>query len=441
MHKKMTLLWFLLGLGYKLQVVASLSITEIIVLVSAPYLLLKHAGDLRRDGIMPFFVLSILVVLGCIIGSIANHTPTAFVLRGLAVTSLLSCSIVFAHWILRRDPGGFKWFILGLPISAIISTFYFKSSVEMTMLGESAEEIMSGPIYWVTRLSLLALAPTKGWYLHMPTFVNVFAPVFVAVFSVTTSVSGRAAALGSFCFAALVVIGGKTRRRMGVISRHFWAFCIVGVLVVCALYGAYKFSARQGWLGERSRLKYEQQTHGGQGGIIGLILGGRGDSFIGLLACRDRPIIGWGPWPNDQNGYTEEFMVRFGTLEDQDKLRETLGYQSRMLMQTGRIGLSCHAYITEFWAWYGIAGLIFILYAVFVMIRYLKEDVSVVPQWYAWLACSLPGVFWAVFFSPFAERFGFPRMIVGCLMARAVRLGRFQLPADMIREIAKAEGR
>ena len=437
MHKRLALLWFLLGLGSRLQVVASLSITEIIVLVGAPYIFLRNCQQMKRDGVMPFFMLSVMVIVGCIISSIANHTYARYVLRGLAVTCIVSCSIIFSHWILRRDPGGFKWFILGIPLSAIISTFYFKASVEMAMLGVSSEEIMSGPIFWVSRLTPLVLAPTKGWYLQMPWVGNVFAPLAIAAFSVLTSISGRSTALMSLAFAAMVLTGGKTRKSISRISRHFWLFCVGGIILIGVMYSAYKVSASQGWLGEEARKKYEAQTEGGTGGIGRLILGGRGESFIGLLACRDKPIIGWGPWAMDENGYTEEFMEKYGTLDDRLSLAKTLEWQ-RMNGVTTRM-LNCHAYITEFWVWYGIWGLVFWLYIIFVLLRYLKEDVAVIPQWYAWLACSIPGMFWGIFFSPFADRFGTPLFVVACLMARAVRRGGFRLPPDMIREIDKLE--
>ena len=437
MHKKLTFLWFLLGLGSRLQVVSSLSITEIIVLTVAPFVLIKNYSLMKRDGVMPFLVLSVLVIIGCIIASVANHTPLKFVLRGLAVTCIVSCSIAFSHWLLRRDPGGFKWFVLAAPFSAIISTFYFKAAVEVTMLGESSEEIMSGPIFWISRLKPFVLAPTTGWYLQMPWSVNIMAPLGIALFAILTTTSGRSAALSAICFAALVLIGGKKIRSIGRISRHFWAFCICGVMVVGAMYFAYKFSARQGWLGEDARKKYEAQTAGGTGGIGRLILGGRGESFIGLLACRDKPIIGWGPWAMDENGYAEEFITKYGTMEDVLAMISALEWQKKY-GSTVKM-LSCHAYITEFWAWYGISGLIFILYIIFVLLRYLKQDVATVPQWYAWLACSLPGIFWGIFFSPFSDRFGLPMTVVACLMVRAVRKGQFMLPAEMIREIEHAE--
>ena len=438
-NRNATGMWLLLGLGFKLQIIASLSVTEVVVLASAPFILVKNFNQMRRDGIMQYFILSLLVIFGCVVASVANHTSMQYALRGLAVTCIVSCAIIFSHWILRKDPSGFKWYILMLPVSAILSTFFLKQSVEMTMLGESAEEIMSGPIFWISRLKGLILAPTKGWYLQMPWIVNVLAPLFMAVFALLSSVSGRSAALAGLSFVAFVVIGGKTRKSISRISRNFWKLCLLGVILVCAMYWGYKVSASYGWLGEDARKKYEAQTEGGSGGIGRLILGGRGESFIGLLACRDKPIIGWGPWAMDENGYAEEFITKYGTWDDVQNMRSFREWQMKHGINTRM--LSCHAYITEFWAWYGIWGLVFWLYVIFVLLRYLKQDVSAVPQWYAWLACSVPGIFWGIFFSPLQDRFSVPLFVVACLMARAVRKGRFQLPPEMIREIEKAEGR
>ena len=193
----------------------------------------------------------------------------------------------------------------------------------------------------------------------------------------------------------------------------------------------------KGLLGEEARTKYELQTRG-ESGIMRLLLGGRGDAFIGLLACRDKPIVGWGPWATDYGArYRDEFMEKYGTWEDYEELRKMRegGYLDRMML------ISAHSHITEFWLYYGIGGLAFILYVIFVLFRFLKYDIAEVPQWYAWLACSIPGLIWHIFFSPFAARVGTPMFLVACLMARAVRLGRFVLPNDMMREIGELERR
>ena len=431
-------LWFFLGLGSRLQVVASLSITEIIVLAAAPFIFFKNYERMKHDGIMPFFWLSLGVVIGCIIASISNNTHPQGVLRGLAVTCIISCSIIFSHWILRQDPMGFKWYILAIPLSALISTFVFKTEMEMATHGLSSEEIMSGSTYWITRLKPLVLAPTEGWYLQMPMLVNVLAPVLMAVFSILSSVSGRSAALTSLSFAMMVIIGGKTSTSMSRISRHFGWLCVLGLVFVGCVYWGYKTAASTGLLGEAARMKYERQTHGGQGGIGRLLLGGRGDSFIGLLACRDKPIVGWGPWAIDKNGYTEEFLEKYGTQEDIETLYKSMWLQSYNSGTNMRL-ISCHAYVTEFWCWYGIMGLIFWVYVIFTYLRYLRQDVAVVPNWFGWLACSIPGMFWGIFFSPLTDRFGIPLVVVACLMARAVRKGWWHLPEEMVHEIQKAE--
>ncbi len=440
MHKKLTMLWFILGLGNSLQIVASLSITELIILSAAPFLFFKSARNMKRDGVMPLFILSVFVILGCVIACVVNQTQPQFVLRGLAVACLISSVIIFSHWIIRSDPNGFKWFFVGAAISLILCTFVFQRSNELRMYGETADEIMDGTLFWVERISACAMTPIKGWYLHIPSIISASTPVGLSVFSLLASSSGRSAALASIGFFALVLIGGRSQKSMQRISKHFAAIVLCAIFGILAIHSVYKVSASQGWLGEKALKKYEQQTQG-DSSIMRLLLGGRADSFIGLLACRDKPIIGWGPWAIDEGWkYRDEFIFRFGTTEDYKSLLEAEAYY----MTTNKVGLSlisCHSHITEFWLWYGIFGLIFILYAVFVLIRYLKQDVYVVPQWFAWLACGIPGMMWHILFSPFAHRVTFPMMVVACLMARAVRKGAFQLPFEMINEIIMVERR
>jgi len=436
MRKKYTLLWFLLGLGSKLQIVASLSITELIVLLAAPFIFMKNHRVMKRDGIMTFWWMSILVIVGCMISSIANDSHPAAILRGMATTCLISSSIIFSHWIIRNDASGFKWLLLGIAFSGIISIFYFQNVAEVAQTGGDVDLIVSGPLFWIQKLKAFVMLPTNGWYVHMPTVINVAAPLLMAVFAILTSQSGRSTALSLIAFVVIVLIGGKKAKTMMRMSKYFGLICFIGIVLIIATHRAYKVAATQGWLGEGSRQKYEIQAKG-DGGIGRLLLGGRADSFVGLLACRDKPIIGFGPWAMDVKGYFEEFMVKYGTYDDVMALQRSQQYNARMgTLREHLIG--CHSYITEFWLWYGIFGLLFWIYVIFVLLRYLKQDCFVVPQWFAWLACSIPGMFWNIFFSPFDNRFGVPLFVVACLMARAVRHGSFQLPFEMMEEIEKS---
>ncbi len=438
MKKSKAVHWFLFGLGSQLQIIASLSFTEVFVFLAAPLLFMSEWPYLKRNGIAVFFSLSIAVVIGCVVASIANHTSLAFVLRGMAVATLMPCSIVVGHWMLRRDMSGFKFMLIGAAVSSVLSTFWFQRSVEVDMLASGASgasavaAIMSGPLYWISRISPFVMAIPQGWYLSCPLAVSAAAPLFTAGLSLFLSTSGRAAALSGLAAMILVVVGGKTGLRIrNRLCRNFWLLLICGIVGVFLVKSAYSFGAEKGLLGHEAKVKYEMQTKGDKS-LKALLLGGRMESFCGLIACVDNPIVGFGPWALDEGGYVEEFLSRYATLEDYlDYLRQLDYYRKTGMSKINLI--PCHAYITEFWLWYGISGLLFWLYVIFVLLRYLRQDCWAVPQWYMWLAASIPGYAWGIFFSPWANRVNGIMFIVACLMVRAVRMGRQQIPVDMVR--------
>ena len=436
MNKKLSIIWFLVGFGSQLQVLFSLSFSEILVAIAAPLLLFSEMSHMRRTGVATFLTLSFFVTVGCIVASLANNTIYAFAMRGLSVCVIVSCSVIFSHWLIRKNPNGFKWMFLGGAISLIVCIFVFRRSVEVSMYGDDVRSIMSGQLFWSQRISPWILLPTRGWYLNQSPIVNAVAPLISAIVAlVYSSGSGRSSALSAIAFSALTIIGGKRQSTMRRVSRHFWMIVLVAVVSIGIMHVSYRMLATKGMLGDKALEKYELQTRG-EKGIMRLLLGGRADSFIGLLACRDKPIVGWGPWAEDTNGYRREFMEKYGTIEDfVDQIKRDEGgyYESRLNL------ISCHSHITEFWLWFGLPGLLFIIYILFVFIRFLRQDAAAVPQWFAWLACGIPGMIWHIFFSPFHARVGLPLMVVACLMARAVRRGSFQLPNEMIKEIVEAE--
>lgn len=431
---------FLLGLGSQLQIIASLSMTEAFALAAAPVLFFSELPYMRRNGIMPLFWLSFLVVFGCVVACWANHTEIQYVLRGMATVSLLPCSIAVGHWALRKDMNGFKCFIVGVALSEVLCTFVFQRAVEATQAvggiagSVGAADIMRGPLFWVSRLGAFLLVPAKGWYLNCPLLYSVGAPLFMAGFSMLTTVSGRSAALGALGSAVLVLIGGKTQRTMKRIGKYFF---LLGLLAVGGIFAAktgYQIAATQGWLGEKARDKYEAQTKGNKS-LGALLLGGRMESFCGLIACVDKPIIGFGPWAMDEKGYVREFLMKFANEEDFEQFLQNEQWMAKSSGGWGMHLIPGHAIIVQFWLWYGIFGLLFWLYIIFILLRYLKQDCWAVPQWYFWLTAAIPGTFWNIFFSPFGDRFGSTLFFVAILLVRAVRKGRQMMPLEMCREI------
>lgn len=446
MERKNTVVWFLLGFGSQFQLVASLSMTELFSLVAAPLLIFREYSYMRRNGIMPLFSLSLCVIGGCVLSCLVNSTPFQSVLRGLATTCLVSCSIVVSHWVIRKDIGGFKWFLLGVAISFFLSAFVFQHSVEVSMLAEgqqgrsAVEAIMSGPLFWISRLNAIIGAIPKGWYLQCPGFICVLVPIGLALFAVLTSESGRSVTLGLIAASILVLIGGKTPSRIKrLVCRKMWMLAIIAIISIFALNRLYHYAAQNGMLTEKARAKYETQTRG-SANIFKLLLAGRMESFCGLLACVDRPIVGLGPWAIDNAGYTTTFLSKYADEEDYREYIDVVNYYALRGASSLRL-IPCHSYITQFWLWYGVFGLVFWIYVIFVLVRYLRQDCFAVPQLYMWLAASTPSFLWGIFFSPLSERFGPMLFVVACLMVRATRRGVCVLPAHMIREINKIQVR
>lgn len=441
---KASWIWFLLGLGGSLQIVASLSFAELFAIVAAPIIFVHQYALLRKHGMMGLIWMSFFVFIGCVVSSSMNGTPLPFVLRGLAATILMPCSIVVAHWILNKDMGGFKWYLLGLGLSQILSTFIFQHSFEIDALANGAEgraavtDIMAGPLYWVSRLGPFFMLIPRGWYLQCPTVVCVLMPLGLAGFSLLTTVSGRSAALSAIGAAVLVVLGGKTmvtiKRR---VCNRFWRVVLVSGLFVFAFHATYRYTASSGLLGSEALEKYEWQSKGSSS-ILKLLMGGRMDSFCGLLACKDKPIIGFGPWAMDRGGYVEEFLARYADREDYEQyVKERRFYAARGMSVLNLI--PGHSHIVGFWLWYGAVGLLFWLYAICLVVRYLKSDCFAVPQMFMWLAAGVPAFMWNVFFSPFSDRFGTMLFLTACLMVRAVRKGTMQLPERMKIEMLRYE--
>lgn len=435
MRNRFDFLWFCIGLGISLQFLASLSLTEAFVVGASIFVFPREIGHMRRTGANKLLWFALFLDVSCIASSLVNRVPFGFFLRGMSVCVIITSSIVVGHWLLRTRMNGYKWYFIGSAMSTVITTFAFRHAAE---IGKSVEEISEGPLFWIGQLTSFFTAPSYGWYLHIPWQYSMIVPFFIAIFAVTTSVSGRSSALGLIGMSILVFIGRHKIAKMQLISRYFWVFMLVAFIGIFGINALYRHAAMSGWMGEASREKYIAQTRGGTG-VVQLLISGRLESFVGFLACVDNPIFGLGPWAQDDENYYTEFVAKYGAQEDYDKL---VRWKMNPLHDTGTMAwnmIPVHSMITQFWCWFGLGGLVFVIMTIWVFIRYLKHDVAAVPQWFFWIACTLPARFWDIGFSPFSRRVGIPLMLVACCIADAVRRKKIALNQVAQEEIIKAQ--
>ena len=440
-NPKYSIYWFVLGLGSQMQVIFSLSISECFVLCYAPFVLKTELPHMRQHGVVTFFYMAIFLLFGCIVSLIVNHITFKYSIRGLAVTGIIVCSIIVAYRMIRLDPDGLKWYFIGTMFSTFLCTFIFQRASEVYFAhGTNIDAIVSGPLFWIERLRALFFLPATAFYLKMPLAYSVGIPIIHAVISMIISTSGRSAALGSLGASVVVLIGRKYQKSIQSLGHKFILLSCITVLGIFGAKFAYQWAASNNYLGDDARVKYERQTSGGTS-IMRLLIGGRSASFVGLLAIADSPIWGMGYWALDKRNYYEKFLLKYGNeIDYEEYIASKMFYDKQGIDFYSSKMISCHSYITQFWLWYGLPGLLFWIYIIYIVFQYLKFYAYAVPQWFFWLAAGIPEFLWNLFFSPFSSRISLPLWVVGMLMTRAVRQGKYQLPSSMVIEIKRNEG-
>ncbi|MBE6381542.1 MAG: hypothetical protein E7049_00830 [Lentisphaerae bacterium] len=420
----------------KIYFLGTISLSELGAFLIAPIVFILNYKKIRDDGFLPFIWMVAIVMVSMFISSWYNSTAFPYVVKSFAVLYSIFAHIVVFHKLLRDNYSAHGWYLLGVAISSVISIFYFNptamvSESGMSYIGEvEAEDIVAGPLFWVSKIVPWFTLPISAIYLKMPLLYSIMMPLIATAVMVSTSVSGRSASLSILLACALICLGRKSRHSMSAIGRHFVKLMILLVLVVVAGATAYKYTAAHGFLGEDARLKYEGQTRHSSS-ILSLLMSGRKEFFAAIPAVVDKPIVGHGPFARDTEGYWERFLSTYGDIEDLQ------GYYFMLKNNLGIPIIPTHSHIMGFWVFYGIGGLLFWIYVGILIYQHIKKFTSAVPQWYGFLAIQISNFIWALFFSPFGSRGTFTFMMCCILFSRAIGQGRLQLPYEMEMEARK----
>lgn len=441
---KGAVLLFLAGLGSRteVRVIGSIAITELFMLIIGPFLFFKNFYLLKREGFLPFLVLTVMSCFGCVIGSWANQTERVFMLKGLAVPVVYFVATVCFHSLLRNDLGALKWFLVGSFLSGIVSIFVFQQATYavnasgVVLEGSDAVASVTGyALFWSNKINEIIKLPISCSYFATPTLYCWVAPIVGVIVSLLCSQgSGRAAAAVGVAGAGLLFLGGKSRKSIARLGRHIFVLIIVGIVGIFVVKMGYSYLAKNGILGYKAQVKYEKQTTMGSG-VLDILMAGRMELFCALFACADRPIVGWGPKAEDKGGYVEKFLTKYGSYEDLEQYLRVLRWSAANGCPYRMI--PAHTHIGAFWLFYGIFGLLLWLYVFWLMYKYIRCYASAIPQWFGFLGLLLCGKVWAILFSPPGGRIGDVFFIVCLLFCRAVATNKMKLPYEMELEAAQ----
>ncbi len=432
------LMLFLLGLFSETQIriVGSIGISEVFIYAVAPIMLVLDYRDLKRNGFVPVIVLAIMSCVGCIIACVYNGTDSRFFYRGFATAySLFAIPIVLHHY-LWRNLNGFKWMIIGVTLSSILTLFVFTSAAEMAIADNSVGNLSSGQLYYLAHFGPLSALSLNCFYMNIPTWGSLLLYSIPTIYTVFTTATGRSAILGMTVTIIMVFLVGRSVRKMRLLKRHILSFFIVSIGLAFSVSTAYRYLAMHDYLTVEAKDKYIGQTRKGEG-MFSLLMSGRSEFFIGLIAAFDEPIYGHGPWPIDKKGYSDEYVREYGVDEDYRKRIEWDRHLVRTYGRRIQRTIPCHSMIVGNWLFFGILGLPYWFYILFKMLELLRRHIDAVPQLFGYFAIMLPSMFWGIFFSGYGSRFSTCSFTTLMLLAIATGKGIIRLPENMLFEISR----
>ena len=425
--KNNSMLLFLMGLFAMTEVYVGgfSAISELIIFVVGPFVLVNDWRYLRKDGFLPMVCLFLLTILGCIIASKVNGIALPYFARGFAAIYGTLMSFVCAHRLLRNDFSKIKWFFLGYSLSLVVNIFIFqrgsaRHGMDTALFSEDAMESTVGSVlFWASRLPNWLFTPIRGWFIQTPSSYSIFAAIAVVLVSLFGSGgSGRSAALAGLGSLCLLIVGGKTVGDLARLKKHIVTLLVFLMIAAAVGKTAYQHLARTGLLGEQGQRKLEEQTKHGNS-ALSMLMAGRGEFFAGLYCAIRNPIVGYGPWAIDRDGLSGEFLREYGDVEDYENY---LRFQQAAASQIGRkqAVIPSHSCVVGFWTWYGIFGLFLWLYILRVYWKTFTTYFVCYPPWFGCIATILPLAVWDAFFSPYGNRVMMGLFFAMCLYLKAV---------------------
>ena len=410
------LLLFLIGVFSMTQVriIGKIGISEFFMVLASPFVFLQNIHVFRRDKSMVFFVLLILWTMGAVLADKINGSCFAYAARGLAAPIVLFGASVCLYVLLRKNIYNFRWLLVGVVISSVVSTFVFQRGTAGDLAAEgnmaaAVENVVGYKLFWTGMANAWLSLPVSAWYLRVPFVYSLGAMSFVSVFCLLAG--GRSSFLVALVSVFLIFIGKKKIRSMQFLKKHFIVLIFMLGCVGLVAKGVYKFAVTHGYLGENEMGKYEVQTRKSNS-IIGMLVGGRSDTFVGLYAAIHRPILGYGSWAVDNYGRCLDFAVKYGDERDVARIE--------FEMKKGGMIIPGHSHIVTYWMWHGVFALIFWLYTGCLVVGTLMKRLSTVPWFFGYFAVTIPAWIWDYFFSPMGLRVSEAALFVVCLLIRKI---------------------
>jgi hypothetical protein len=361
--------------------------SEILVLVMAPFLLVRHGERAFRREYLWFYLLLFGWFLGTIMSDVYMDSPFSSRLKGIARVVFFGLDFIVLAILINRKARGLIVFALSMIPVRIMGV--------RALAGEFS-------IQWKFGLGICAAVVltliSSHFYAQRKYWTSVFLSLFLAALNLIFA--ARSAILVALVSCALIMPvfvdmpnkPNKGKRGARAPAGRGKDLARAMILLLLAGAGAYlankavEWGASHNLFSEGTQEKFQQQASG----KLGMLIGGRPETLVAIQAIRDSPILGHGSFAMD---------VRY--LEMMQDIQYEYGYtETDEPEETDTPGIPTHSHLTLAWVDSGILGGIFWIYIMILTIRAILALAFLRPALAPLYCYFLVEFVWDILYSP-----------------------------------------
>jgi len=365
----------------QVNIVGVLNGTDICLICAFLYFAARGRIRIKSPIVKRVLILGLFWLASQILTDLVRHSAFADYARGWSNISLTLINFVTLYVLLYGRPRRFVIYGWGLVPSIAISYLLHNFNSD-----EAEDPWKFGYAYPVTLAVVLLASHRKcreNWRIAL-----------IAAMGLINILLG-ARSLGGICLvAALYLVIAHSMRFRAETGAKLKSSLKVVLAISLALGGfgifkVYQFAASSGKLGEDARGKYEEQSSG----KYGLLLGGRSELFSVVPAIMDSPILGHGSWAKDP---TYLIAGREAML--------LLGYKGALDLSTDQLEeglIPTHSFLLGAWVYAGVLGAVFWGWVWFLIVKALARIYPAAAGLLPLMAYVGFLLLWDILFSPF----------------------------------------
>lgn len=363
---------------------------EVIVLILIiPFVITSWKNRIWRGYNKPLLILMGTWLLSQIVSDFYNHSRFDSAARGESLIAFFAINFIVLTVLIYGNERRIIYFALGSVIGKAFGTYLWGFSNADWKFDYSSFVVPAGFL-------LACYIDSKGRYWAGQI-------IALALSAISVSQAARSMALITLIAGALAIpllrqqtIPPSRFRRptpnlaITASPRFNPKLFVVLVSVLIAGFGlskAYSYFASTGALGDEAQQKYEMQSRG----KLGLLVGGRPETMISWRAVMDAPLLGHGSWAEDpkygemltdleqESGYVEE--------SGNDKIESYL--------------IPTHSHLMSAWVYAGIFGAAFWFYVFYLVLKTISWLVTHRPPLMSYYSYLMALSLWDILFSPF----------------------------------------